>query len=177
MISFLFSMILVPWLPELDDPKKTHATAIATIESRLSDNFGDPFVNPPGQAPLNPATTVTAPVPNILVSSVETLPSITGRLFEWSNREVGEPDPFATVDLAAKALRLTGLIDSAGQKVAILSDGEEDHVVGLGSYVLGAYKVAAFGPGRVVLVRIDSREGEKRLELNLMREETSGGLQ
>ena len=79
-----------------------------------------------------------------------------------------EADRRAAVNLSAESLRLTGLIESAGQRVAILNDGHVDHVVGVGSYVLGTYKVTSFGPGQVVLSRIDSRAGEKRLELNLM---------
>lgn len=166
MIDFLFSMLLVPLLPELGDPHINHAEAISTLQKRLSE-----------KPPITPVEVVAQPS-NMLISSGESLPAISGRLFEWSNAALKEDsDPLEAVDLSAESLRLTGLIESAGQKVAILNDGEDDYVVGLGSYVLGVYKVASFGPGRVVLRRVDGRSGEKRIELNLMQDESVGELQ
>ncbi|MFN7507192.1 MAG: hypothetical protein ACK5Q1_16715, partial [Limnobacter sp.] len=108
----------------------------------------------------------------------EDLPLITGRLFQWASAEGSEAASLsAAIDSAAETLRLTGLIESAGQRVAILNDGQKDHVVGVGSYVLGAYKVTSFGPGRVVLSPINSVAGGKRLELNLMPVNTSEDAQ
>lgn len=163
MMDFLFAILLVPFFPELDDPKDKHAAAMAELGQRLN-------------AGQKQAGVVSGPVDSSALQHARTLsvraadlPPITGRLFQWSTAQWGdEADRRAAVDLSADSLRLTGLIESAGQRVAILSDGQADHVVGVGSYVLGLYKVTSFGPGQVVLSRIDSRAGEKRLELNLM---------
>lgn len=168
MMEFIFSMLLVPLLPELGDPHINHASAITALEGRLSEKRSDKLTKKPVEGAVTPA--------HSLIASAEALPAISGRLFQWSDVEKGgNPNGLEAVDLLAESLRLTGLIESAGQKVAILNDGQDDHVVGVGSFVLGTYKVASFGPGRVVLFRIDSRSGERRLELNLIQEETPGG--
>lgn len=163
MMDFLFSILLVPFFPELGDPQDNHAVAMAELGQRL--NAGQRQAGNVSEPEDSRALQHTG---NLSVRAAD-LPPITGRLFQWSSTQWGdEADRRAAVNLSAESLRLTGLIESAGQRVAILNDGHVDHVVGVGSYVLGTYKVTSFGPGQVVLSRIDSRAGEKRLELNLM---------
>lgn len=163
MMNFIFSILLVPLFPQLGDPQENHAAATTELQQRL--NVGQKQAGGFSE-PLD--TRVLQPVNTLGVRKVD-LPPITGRLFQWSTTQWGdEANRRATVELSAGSLRLTGLIESAGQRVAILNDGQVDHVVGIGSYVLGLYKVTSFGTGKVVLSRIDSRAGEKRLELNLM---------
>ncbi|VWX34428.1 conserved hypothetical protein [Limnobacter sp. 130] len=172
MMDFLFSILLVPFFPELDDPRRNHAGAITELEQRLSAGQKQAVGEAePSQDHLKSKGSTLS------IESAE-LPPITGRLFQWSSSQWGdEANRRAAIDLSAESLRLTGLIESAGHQVAILNDGQMDHVVGVGSYVLGLYKVTSFGPGRVVLSRIDARAGDKRLELNLMPVNTFGDAQ
>jgi hypothetical protein len=167
MMDFLFAILLVPFFPELGDPKEKHAMAMAELVQRLNTGQKQAVVAPE-----------FIEQPSSLSVRVEDLPPITGRLFQWASIEggdgLGQGD---AIDLSAESLRLTGLIETAGQRVAILNDGEKDHVVGVGSYVLGAYKVTSFGPGRVVLSPIHARAGGKRLELNLMQANIPGDAQ
>lgn len=172
MMDLLFSILLVPFFPELENPEKNYAAAVATLEQRI--NAGQRSTEQFAESGQEHVEST----PNSQRLGVTQLPPITGRLFQWSSSSWKDQiNRHAVVDLSAESLRLTGLIESAGQRVAILNDGQLDHVVGVGSYVLGAYQVTSFGPGRVVLSRIDSRAGEKRLELNLMPVHTPGDAQ
>ncbi|WP_334119130.1 hypothetical protein [Limnobacter sp.] len=167
MIEFLFSLLLVPVLPELEDPAERHAVALKGLEQRLNQ----------GRQGAGGAVgrLVAAPQPEALSPDSSRLPAITGRLFEWSSvNSLAEQGQVAAYGLSAESLQLTGLIESSGQRVAILNDGEKDHVVGLGSYVLGTYQVVAFGRGQVVLMPLDTKTGGKRLELNLIPGVSSG---
>lgn len=158
MMDFLFTLLLVPFFPELGDPNEKHAVAMAELVQRL--NAGQKQVEAAPQLVEKPSS---------LSVRVEDLPPITGRLFQWSSTQWGdEINRRAAIDSTAELLRLTGLIETAGQRVGILNDGQTDYVVGVGSYVLDAYKVTSFGPGKVVLSPIDPEAGGKRLELNLM---------
>lgn len=167
MIEFLFSLLLVPMLPELADPAESHAVALRELGQRL--NQGQQSFEGVGRGLVAKAQ------PDSLIPDPSRLPLITGRLFEWSSmNSKAEQDQRAAYGLSAESLQLTGLIESSGQRVAILNDGEKDHVVGVGSYVLGSYKVVALGLGQAVLMPLDAKTGGKRLELNLMPDVSSG---
>lgn len=169
MMDFLFASLLVPFFPELDDPRKKHAATMVAFEQRLNAS----------QAQLTHDSKPLEISPTVALSIRATdLPPITGRLFQWSSAQQNvEANRSAALDLLAESLRLTGLIESAGHRVAILNDGHVDHVVGVGSYVLGAYRVTSVGPGQVVLSRLDARVGDKRLELNLISPKPAGDAQ
>lgn len=160
MIEFLFSMFLVPLFPDLEDPQVTHAEVLMTVERRLNEMNSKP-------------TLVTADLAleslDKAVMDTPDLPPITGRLFRWSSESLTEEaERMYAIGQSAAALRMTGLIQSSGTKVAILNDGKEDLVVGLGSYVLDAYRVTSLGQGQIVLSPVDSKSGGKRIELSLM---------
>lgn len=172
MMDYLFSMLLVPFFPSLDDPRTNHASTIAVIQQRLSAG------QEPEKRDLNPGRDNSGSEFSALSKGSTELPPITGRLFQWSSTQSGdESRRLAALDSLAESLRLTGLIESSGQQVAILSDGKVDHVVGLGSYVLGVYKVTSFGPGRIVLSGIGTSARTKSLELNLIPLNTLGDAQ
>lgn len=165
MIDYLFTLLLVPVLPELASPNLNHATALSALEQRL--NQSQQVV--PTVLEAAEVSEVQQPAPS--------LPKISGRLFSWSSTDANDEKARKdAVVLSAEALTLTGMIESSGQRVAILSDGEKDHVVGVGSYVLDAYKVVSFGPGQVVLMPLDGQAGGKPLQLNLMPGVLPGGF-
>ena len=164
MISLLFSLLLVPLLPELANPADQHSDDLSLLAQRIRQS----------QEILPQAPGVVAQTE---IASVRDLPVITGRLFEWSaTQRNAKGEVPAADDLPVETLRLTGMIESAGQRVAILNDGQQDHVVAVGSYVLNAYKVISFGANRVVLMPLDGLAGGKPLELNLMPGNVPGGL-
>lgn len=163
MMDFLFGILLVPFFPQLDDPQENYAATMDRLEQRL--NAGQWQVG----SVAEPKDSGDVQLDSALSVRAMDLPPITGRLFQWSGTQSGhEANRQAAVNLSLQSLRLTGLIESAGQQVAILNDGQVDHVVGVGSYVLDTYRVTSFGPGQVVLSPLDPRAGGKRLELSFM---------
>jgi hypothetical protein len=164
MISFLFSLLLVPFLPELANPADQHSDDLSLLAQRIRQS----------------QEILPAPPMDLVQDQVENerdLPVITGRLFDWSETQRNAKGGVQTAnDLPVETLRLTGMIESAGQRVAILNDGQQDHVVAVGSYVLNTYKVISFGANRVVLMPLDGLAGGKPLELNLMPGTLPGGL-
>lgn len=169
MIETLFSLLLVPLMPALGDPFVNHAAALAAVERTLQQGR-----NVQSAAPNVDAVASELP---LLTDTPESLPLITGRLFAWSNVQRSEEQALGDeLGITTEALRLTGLIESSGQRVAILNDGQRDHVVGVGSYVLNAYRVNALNSDHVVLLPVDGWTKGKRLELKLMPGATPGGL-
>lgn len=157
MIHYLFSLLLVPFLPMLEDPVLRHDEALKVVEQRL---------HPKDRAEQGLLAQAVLAAPE----EQKSLPPITGRLFEWSTLAAqAKVDQTASPGgISADALRLTALIESGGQRVAILNDGQKDHVIGVGSYVLDTYRVVSFGSNQVVLAPIDGQSGGKPLQLNLM---------
>lgn len=169
MIEFLFSVLLIPVLPELADPSDNHSVAIKEIDRRLSRSREN-------ASPSIQGSTVGA-TPETSSLEAPDLPIITGGLFEWSSTKPINTEGEETAGgLSTASLRLTGLIDISGQRVAILSDGEKDHVVGVGSYVLNTYQVVALGSRNAVLKPLDQGSGGARLELNLMADDLPRGF-
>ncbi|MCR2745943.1 hypothetical protein [Limnobacter parvus] len=169
MIEYLFSMLLVPLLPALENPDIGHAESLMALEQRLNQGRNSSVRVSEAKAPGDDELT--------LASNTESLPAITGRLFEWSsNLLVSEQARIDDLGRAVGSMRLTGIIESSGQRVAILNDGQRDYVVGVGSYVLNAYRVNSLGAGNVVLLPVDGRARGKPLELKLMPGVTPGGL-
>lgn len=175
MMEFLFSLLLVPILPELADPEESHSTALRELDRRLSRGgpgsmeLAEGAVADPG---LNASATAA-----MLNTPPLSLPAITGGLFEWSNiRSVSNLGDQTAGGSAPVSLRLTGLIETSGQRVAIINDGDKDHVVGVGSYVLNTHRVEALGRRHAVLMPLNVEAGAARLELNLMSGDMPGGF-
>jgi hypothetical protein len=169
MIELLFSLLLVPILPELADPAENHSSALRELDRRLSRGGPNSIAFTEGSA--------VSPNPDVLALDSPSLPVITGGLFEWSNiNPITSQGEVAVNGLSAVSLRLTGLIEISGQRVAILNDGEKDHVVGIGSYVLNTHRVETLGRRHVVLMPLNVEAGGTRLELNLMPGDLPGGF-
>lgn len=169
MIEFLFSLLLVPLVPALENPGIGHAKSLEAMEQRLNQGKNAYLTVP--------EVTVPDAEKSNLAINPELLPPITGRLFEWSNNVVvSEPTNQGAQDRPVESMRLTGILESSGQRVAILNDGQRDYVVGVGSYVLDAYRVNSLSAGKVVLLPLDERAKGKPLELNLMPGAAPGGL-
>ncbi|MEQ9108434.1 MAG: hypothetical protein RLO04_13295 [Limnobacter sp.] len=162
MMEFIFSLLLVPIIPELADPMESHSMAMNELNRRLSRGG-------PGSIEFANAPAVVDAVPVISGSESSSLPVITGGLFGWSDiKPMLRQGDEATNGSVSASLRLTGLIETSGQRIAILNDGEKDHVVGIGSYVLNTHRVEALGRRHIVLMPLDVETGGERLELNLM---------
>jgi len=168
MIEFIFSALLVPLLPALADPAVSHDRALKALQARLNQaQLAQPA---PVVAELSPSA------PQLTVAP--SLPVISGRLFAWSKgaADEGQQSPAAPA-VSAQSLRLTGLIETSGQYVGILNDGEKDHVVGVGSYVMDTYRVVSLGKRRMVLMPLDHQAGGAPMELGLLPSDDSRGYQ
>lgn len=168
MIEFIFSTLLVPLLPALANPAVSHDQALKELQSRL------------GQVqhaqPVSMESKLSSAEPQLKPSLA--LPVISGRLFDWSNSSKNESGQSSIeIGVSAQSLRLTGVIETSGQYVGILNDGEKDHVVGVGSYVMDAFRVVSLGKRRLVLMPIDSRAGSAPVELGLLPGDDSRGFQ
>lgn len=168
MIEFLFSALLVPLFPDLESPATRHAQNLSELQRRLNEDRNRVVAQ--GLTPDEAAAEASL----ALGTDVADLPKITGRVFAWSAAQarLANESSEGGGGLSAESLRLTGVIESSGQRVAILNDGQVDHVVGLGSYVMDSHKVIALTQRQVVLSPIDSKARGKNLELNL----TPGGV-
>lgn len=168
MIEFIFSALLVPLLPSLADPAATHSQALKELQTRLN------------QAQLAPPITTAAESSpgELKLTTAAALPAISGRLFDWSKSSADlAVQQSIAVAVSAQSWRLTGLIETSGQYVGILNDGEKDHVVGVGSYLMDAYRVASLGNGRMILMPLDSQAGSAPLQLDLLPGNDSRGFQ
>ena len=169
MIEYLFTFLLVPLIPSLADPAANHAATLTTLEQRMNQGLQA------SSTVVDASLVMSEPVK--LNTKVAELPPITGRMFGWSApKSMGDQVESAELEKFVGSLRFAGEIESSGKRVAILNDGEQDHVVGVGSYVLGVYKVTSLGRGKVVLTPVDGWTGGKRLELNLMSGTERGSL-
>lgn len=168
MIEFIFSALLVPFLPALADPVVSHEQALKALQARLNQaQIAKPAAV---AAELSPSASQLTTAPS--------LPVISGRLFAWSKSAADTELPSSvTTAVSAQSLRLKGLIETSGQYVGILNDGEKDHVVGVGSYVMDAYRVVSLGKRRMVLMPLDRQAGGAPLELGLLPGDESRGFQ
>lgn len=161
MMAYLFSLLLVPMFPELESPNLVHGSALLNIRQQLRPDSG--LIAPPG-----PVAEVRSADETLSLASAK-LPTITGRIFGWSSSQaVQEAMQLAAISRSVSALRYTGMIESAGQKAGILSNGQEEYVVGVGSYLLDHYKVVFMNKAKIVLMPLDQRTGGQSLELNLV---------
>lgn len=168
MIEFIFSALLVPLMPALADPAVSHDPALKDLRARLDQSqSAQPALVPVELLPSKPQP-----------STKLSLPAISGRLFDWTrNSADATGQPSMAVGASAQSLRLTGLIETSGQYVGILNDGEKDHVVGVGSYVMDAYRVVSLGKRRMVLMPLDKQAGAAPVELGLLPGDDSRGFQ
>lgn len=147
MIGALISLLLQPLLPSLEDPRGLHAAEMVKVFGVL-EKTSQPVAVDPALLAFTPPT----PAP---------LPVITGRLLGQSVATAngvskGEPKPVWT---------LTGVIQSAGQRVAILNDGARDHVVAQGSLVNRQFRVDSLTATSAMLVPVS---GEQRKPIQLI---------
>jgi hypothetical protein len=170
MINSIFALLLVPLFPGLADPDSAHGPALQALESKLAQ--GRSGLQAAGQDVGN-----IAPGKELLLNP-PALPLITGRIFGWSSKTGSDQfQPEADFTLVAESLRLTGMIESSGQRVAIVNDGQKDHVLALGSYLMNTYQVTSVGPGKLVLLPVSAMAGAKKIELNMAPQNGAGGLQ
>ncbi|HEX4878340.1 MAG TPA: hypothetical protein VFV39_00715 [Limnobacter sp.] len=152
MISWIFSTLLVPLFPALEDPRQSYATQMAELSARLERS--------------KQATVQKEDAPSEPRLSSTPMPQVTGRVFERRmSTEVSELED-VSVDVLS-ALSLTGIVQSDGRRFAIVSDGQADHVVAAGSYLLGAARVAQVNPDSLLLVLQAGANVGKQVELHL----------
>lgn len=155
MIGSMLSLLLVPFYPSLEDPQKIHEADMGKLKQILQKT-SQPVV-------IDPALLVFAPPPP------SPLPPISGRLL---SQKIATAQTDANTDgKAVVRWSLTGLILSGGQRVAILSDGINDHVVAQGSYVNRQFKVGPITANSTVLIPVTS---EHTKPIRLILTDTAG---
>lgn len=152
MIDWLLMMVLGPWVPGMEDPATVYKPEMVALTARIERSMA--LQNePPAAIDYRPPTPISHPV-------------ITGRLFEF--RELIAPADQTQMSAdAIGALSLSGILQSGRDRVAIVSDGENDHVVAAGSHLFQSARVLRVNQDSVVL-SIDAKEGKGKLvELRL----------
>jgi hypothetical protein len=160
MIELLVSSLL-PFMPFLENPALRYNEAAQRIEARLRT-----IAEANGDAHLNIAPPVI---------SDKKIPPLTGRLLHAAQELAPSnvsPNPNR---VSEQFLRLTGVIEADGQRVGIVSNGQQDVVVGVGSYVFGEFRVIEVGQYAVVMTRLASgKQATKTLTLKLTSEVAAG---
>ncbi len=139
MIELLVSSLL-PFMQFLENPEIRYEETAQQIEGRLRSidaTSGDEL----------------PPLPPVALSDKK-IPPVSGRLLQQtaSPKDSGVSDNQNLV--SEQLLRLTGVIESDGQRVGIVSNGQQDVVVGVGSYLFGTFKVIQVGSSELVMSRL-----------------------
>ncbi|NJM31744.1 MAG: hypothetical protein HC848_01225 [Limnobacter sp.] len=99
------------------------------------------------------------------------LPPISGRLLDKPNSSQIQTAEGSEVR-AAEHIQLLGIVQNGLQRVAVINDGTQERIVGMGSFVLDAYKVVGIGSRSIRLAALSAqREGLKPLEIQMFEEE------
>lgn len=172
MIAFLISLLLLPFVPQLQNPQDKYAEQLASVMKYLEQSkpvaldIQDPatLANPQSLSEAGPTT-----LPEGLEKKSPEI--IQGLLLknqlDAEDSALTESDSESNPAPTLSSLVLTGVLSVGKDRVAILNDGVNDYVVGKGSYVLGVLKVNSVGNQSVSMT--DSRSGKenKQIELSL----------
>ncbi|WP_370262837.1 hypothetical protein [Limnobacter sp.] len=158
MIEWLVSMFLVPLFPALESPQAVHGATLAQLMDRLE------------QSDL-PTTALERPADSP-VKQVK-LPAVSGRALERRSEALASVGGESATDAIA-GLSLTGVVESAGRRFAIVTHGPDDHVVAEGSHVLGVAKVIQVKEDSLTLKTHTGPEAGKTIQLHLRGTQTEG---
>ena len=139
MIELLVSSLL-PFMQFLEDPESRYQESTQRIESRLQS--------------IDATNSDELPPLPVRVLSDKKIPPVSGRLVESSASLKGQDASENQNLVSEQLLRLTGVIESDGQRVGIVSNGQQDVVVGVGSYLFGTFKVIQVGSSELVMSRL-----------------------
>ncbi|HEX4918304.1 MAG TPA: hypothetical protein VFV43_10435 [Limnobacter sp.] len=152
MIDWLLSVLIGAWVPGLEDPSIAYRSEMNTLVNRLQKS--STLVETPASDPSDSS------------SDFRAQPNVTGRLFERRSLSELTTQVGLSADVIS-ALSLTGLVQSGKERFAIVNDGEADHVVAAGSYLLRGARVLSVNQGSVLL-SVEVNEGESKVvELRL----------
>ena len=163
MIDFLFSFLLVPLEPALENPQTLYAGQLTEIVQRLDKSQE---VHPALDPELFKPKPVVQPETPKGILLINTLPK----------PEEGK-SPAGLSSEALATLSLTGVMQVGKGKVAILNDGVNDHVLALGSYLLNSMQVSFIGNDRIRLTPIQQTAESKDIELILQHANKKGSEQ
>lgn len=163
MIELVFQWLLIPaFMPGMADQSQEIQSRLEAVQSRLSQ--------------IDKEQMQLIQSPNHFVERVS-LPRVTGRVLgdAWSPESELDSQattPAGVADTPQSELALRGVLKVGNSRVAIISQGENEHVLGVGSYLINKYQVREIGPGHVQLHSLKGKEADVRLTLT----HASGGL-
>ncbi|MDH4396600.1 MAG: hypothetical protein QE278_13055 [Limnobacter sp.] len=170
MIELLFQWLLIPaFMPGMVDQSKEVQTRLEAVHMRLSqiDKEQMQFLQTPANLVSVSMNTDSPPVD----VDRPALPRVTGRVLGdfW----VPEVDlaslsttPATPNETPQSELALRGVLKVGNSRVAIVSQGDDEHVLGVGSYLMNKYQVREIGPGHVQLHWLKGKGADVRLTLS-----------
>ncbi len=151
----LFVSLVLPFMQFLEDPQLRYDEAVQRIEGRLQTIH------------VSSADEEAQKMPAVV--SEKYIPPVSGRLLQ-AHLDPKVLETSTTQHMVSEQLlRLTGVIEADGQRVGIVTNGQQDLVVGVGSYVFGAFKVLEVGHSDLMMSRLNAGKksaGPVTLKLN-----------
>lgn len=164
MISLIIGLIATNYYPALDEPNMANQQRMANIVTLVRE--ADQKVEEIQQGVAQPGAEATEVA---YKSEGPPLPFISGRLLEDDAlvelRAQAEEQVQATrieslpVEPDVSLLKLVGIIDTGTGRIGLINDGETEHVVSTGSYLLGTLRVVEVARDKVVVVFAGRVEG------------------
>lgn len=170
MIELIFQLLLIPaFLPGMADQSREVQTRLEGVHQRLMDIDRD--LARYSQDPANLVSVSLTPNNPLAEGERLRLPRVTGRVLgEGLTPEAklgAEPsNPDSTLQAPSNELALRGVLNAGNGRVAIVSQGENEYVVGSGSYLLNKYRVREIGPSHIQLRALTGKGSDLRLTLN-----------
>lgn len=164
MIELILNLLLVPLLPEWGDQSVQVNNGLQQIQFKLAD------LERQRKESVDQTDQVVAAMdsPRRVESSESILgaqPVLAGRLLTGL-----APDTLGqqarTLNEGVGQLALRGVLHTGQTRLAIVSSGDKEHVLTVGSYLLEAYRVSQIGRAEVQLVGVQPKVADVRLTLN-----------
>ncbi len=166
----LFHWVLIPaFMPGMTDQSQEVQTRLESVQLKLSQI--DKAQMELLQTPVNLVSVglnTRSPLTDV---ERQHLPRITGRVLgeTWvpeSELNTQVATPGLSHEAPQSELALRGVLKVDNSRVAIISQGEDEHVLGVGSYLMNKYQVREIGPGHVQLHSLKGRGADVRLTLS-----------
>lgn len=158
MIGLIIGVIAANYYPALDEPNLVNQQRMTEIVNLIRE--ADVQIEEIQQQGLVPPSE-TDPLEIVERPPGPPLPFISGRLFEddalvelraQAEQQVKSRVDTLPVEPDIGLLNLVGVIDTGAGRIGLISDGETEHVVSTGSYLLGTLRVVEVARNKVVVV-------------------------
>lgn len=177
MIELIFQWLLIPaFLPGMADQSREVQTRLEAVHTRLTEIDRDlaRFT----QDPANLMSVSMKPANPLDEGERLPLPRVTGRVLGEglapTAQLAAEPSPQdKEAGAISNELALRGVLKVGNARVAIVSQGDSEYVLGAGSYLINKYRVREIGPSHIQLQALQGKGADMRLTLSHASDESS----